>query len=158
MAAGSGAKTVWIVRHGEAEHNALIAQGKAEEGHALRDPNLTARGVAQSAKLRNNPMLAQALAASGAAGAADLLVISPQRRTIQTASAAFGALKPAIPLQLNPDLQVRASILALLFYSDLPHCSRFDRPRPQTNALSLLLPPLTICARGCLAGVRRAAD
>ena len=31
-------KTVWFVRHGEAAHNVLLAEGKKEEAAALRDP------------------------------------------------------------------------------------------------------------------------
>ena len=98
------AKTVWLVRHGEAAHNVLLATGKKEEAAKLRDPRLTARGIAQSKKLRSNPLLVEALSSREPGSAVELLVLSPMRRTIETACAAFGAL--SLPVALNPDLQV----------------------------------------------------
>ena len=103
------AKTVWFVRHGEAEHNALLAVGKVEEARAVRDPALTARGVAQAEKLRGNPLLAEALS-SRSGSAAELLVMSPMRRTIETGCWAFGAAQ--LPVALSPDVQVRPAFCA----------------------------------------------
>ena len=97
-------KTVWLVRHGQAAHNVLLSQGKRDEAHALRDPGLTARGRQQAAKLRRNPLLREALAGAGAGpAAAELLVVSPMRRAVETACEGFGSL--SLPLVLNPDCQ-----------------------------------------------------
>eukprot|EP01044_Picomonas_judraskeda_P027740 COSAG03_NODE_8938_length_758_cov_1.274659_2_plen_120_part_01 len=104
--ADAQAKTVWFVRHGEAEHNRLLATGKQQEARALRDPRLTPRGCAQAKKLRSNPLLSDALS-SQPGSAAELLVLSPMRRTIETGAMAFGATQ--LPVALNPDIQVSRS-------------------------------------------------
>ncbi len=64
---------------------------------------LTGRGSAQAKKLRSNPLLAEALS-SKPGSAADLLVLSPMRRTVETGCVAFGATQ--LPVALNPDAQV----------------------------------------------------
>lgn len=104
--ADAEAKTVWFVRHGEAEHNRLLSTGKQQEARTLRDPGLTPRGFAQAKKLRFNPLLSDALS-SKPGSAAELLVLSPMRRTIETGCTAFGATQ--LPVALNPDTQVSHS-------------------------------------------------
>ncbi len=70
---------------------------------------LTARGSAQAKKLPSNPLLAEALS-SKPGSAADLLVLSPMRRTIETGCMAFGATQ--LPVALNPDTQVSRGAVA----------------------------------------------
>lgn len=74
-AAPHGGKLVWFVRHAEALHN-------ASGDSSVRDPGLTKTGREQ----------ALALAASGALRVdAQLVVASPMRRTLETASLALPA-------------------------------------------------------------------
>ncbi|EPX75387.1 phosphoglycerate mutase family protein [Schizosaccharomyces octosporus yFS286] len=65
------AKTVYIVRHGQAEHNV-----GPDEDHRIRDPNLTQLGRSQADELREK--LSQHPISF------DLIVCSPMRRTLQT--------------------------------------------------------------------------
>lgn len=72
---GGRHKELLLVRHAEAQHNASWSS------HAsTRDPELTERGVEQARLLGNHPRVARR----------DLLVVSPMRRAIETAVAAFG--------------------------------------------------------------------
>ncbi|CAK0847225.1 unnamed protein product, partial [Prorocentrum cordatum] len=64
---------VWLVRHGEGTHNATGRGG-------VLDPPLTPAGEEQAAALRGHPELQRC----------ELLVVSPLRRAVQTAVAAFG--------------------------------------------------------------------
>jgi len=81
MAAAGAAKTVFIVRHGQAEHNVLWDTDKAK-AVAVRDPALTDLGKAQAADLMKNPVLARAFASGPAP---EVCVVSPLHRTLQTA-------------------------------------------------------------------------
>ena len=71
-------RTVLLVRHGQGTHN-RPSHG-ATNSYAQRDPSLTEHGQSQAAALRDDPRLR----------AAELIVVSPLRRAVQTAIAAFG--------------------------------------------------------------------
>ena len=82
---------LFFVRHGEAEHNPFIVQGKAEKndellraGRSILNPRLTAAGRKQA------QALAEELAHSNAQF--DLVVTTPLARAIETAHIAFGAV------------------------------------------------------------------
>lgn len=84
-------KLVWFVRHGEAGHNVTHDSTK-------RDPGLTAHGREQ----------ALAVAASGVLRVdAQLLVTSPMRRTLETATFAVSGegVNPGLKRIATPDLQ-----------------------------------------------------
>lgn len=80
-------KRICIMRHGEAVHN-------VQRGYPFPYPPLTERGRREaSAIIDFNP---------------DLIVVSPMRRTIDTALAAFGDILAAnrpIPIEVWPDLR-----------------------------------------------------
>ncbi|KAF6262965.1 histidine phosphatase superfamily [Scenedesmus sp. NREL 46B-D3] len=75
-----GAATVYLIRHGEGWHNIGF------EHHV--DAHLTPRGWAQTAALQ------QHLAALQPQLDVELVVVSPLRRTLETAAGVFGALAP----------------------------------------------------------------
>lgn len=90
-------KTVAFIRHGEALHNPHLQAAKKETdeakkaalfaaGFAFLDPELTPKGRAQAAELRER------LVAEGRAF--DLVVVSPLTRVLQTASIALAGLAP----------------------------------------------------------------
>ena len=94
---------LWIVRHGEAEHNI-----DKVNGWKIRDPHLTAKGWSQ----------ARAAAAAMPPGGFDVVISSPLRRCIETAvgllrgdehedaNGSGGSCSGAfLPMVLNPDLQ-----------------------------------------------------
>eukprot|EP00811_Abedinium_folium_P006854 NODE_16321_length_1000_cov_10.224513.p1 GENE.NODE_16321_length_1000_cov_10.224513~~NODE_16321_length_1000_cov_10.224513.p1 ORF type:complete len:315 (-),score=65.76 NODE_16321_length_1000_cov_10.224513:56-871(-) len=81
MAGVRRSKTVWCVRHGQAEHNVLFAQSRGREAIELRDPALTALGREQAQRARGDPLIQKALGEAGA----QLIVASPMRRALQTA-------------------------------------------------------------------------
>eukprot|EP00421_Protoceratium_reticulatum_P009840 CAMPEP_0168358606 /NCGR_PEP_ID=MMETSP0228-20121227/1206_1 /TAXON_ID=133427 /ORGANISM="Protoceratium reticulatum, Strain CCCM 535 (=CCMP 1889)" /LENGTH=235 /DNA_ID=CAMNT_0008371195 /DNA_START=55 /DNA_END=759 /DNA_ORIENTATION=- len=87
-------KVVFFVRHGEAQHNVGM-------DFSIPDPVLTPRGEEQSFSLKANAFLAAALS-DDARWRAQLLVVSPLRRTVQTAALGFGGLAPWL---LEPDIQ-----------------------------------------------------
>ncbi len=65
----SNTKKIYFIRHGQAEHNAT-------RNYGLRDPALTSTGIQQASNIRiEDPP--------------DLILISPLKRTIQTALFAF---------------------------------------------------------------------
>lgn len=78
-------KRVWFVRHGEAEHNAT-------RDSSVRDPGLTPKGCEQARALARTKALEVG---------AQLIVVSPLRRTLQTAELALpdvSAPRVATPL------------------------------------------------------------
>jgi broad specificity phosphatase PhoE len=89
---------VWVVRHGEAEHNV------ATEGWRIRDPVLTARGWSQCVAAGKLLPPSHTF---------DLVVTSPLRRCVQTATALLrasgggggGGLNTPLRLVAHPDLQ-----------------------------------------------------
>lgn len=95
-------KVVYFVRHGQAWHNQLLDWN-------LPDPELTPKGEEQSFSLQSGSRLAAALSAD-AGRRAELLVVSPLRRTLQTALVGFGDLKPPLPWLLEPDIQEKNAV------------------------------------------------
>ena len=83
-------KTVVLIRHGEGEHN-------VNKDYTLKDPVLTEKGRAQATKMREADI----------PGKLDtqLVVVSPLRRTLQTALYAFGESYPKVKFYCNPLLQ-----------------------------------------------------
>jgi len=73
-----------LVRHGQGEHN-------VNKDYSLRDPELTARGRSQAESLRGHVDLA----------CAELLVVSPLTRAIQTAQVVWGE-RPPLPVVVTP--------------------------------------------------------
>lgn len=92
-------KRVWCVRHGQAEHNveinAEMAKFRAEgrewslatsQAMGIRDPALTEFGQKQARIASTDSVICDsALAASGSPERVQLVVVSPLRRTLQTA-------------------------------------------------------------------------
>lgn len=101
-----GERTVYFVRHAEGWHNFL----PWSSGGQLWDPPLTPAGEEQARRLSSNPVLAQPLSSDPSARA-QLVVVSPMRRTLQTAVLGFNASLPAaeVPWELDPDLQEASS-------------------------------------------------
>jgi len=102
-------KTIWFVRHGQAEHNVLYESGQAEACKALLDPVLTDLGRQQASMVAQDQLVKSLLSIpENAPGCLELVVSSPLRRTVQTA---LGAVKPWIEsvagrrVLLNADLQ-----------------------------------------------------
>merc|ERR1719277_1604469 len=81
-------KTVLLVRHAEALHN-------ASQDCRLRDPELTGKGVKQAQELAKG-RLAEGMRA-------EVLVVSPMRRTLQTA--VLGFAEAQLPLVCYAGLQ-----------------------------------------------------
>eukprot|EP00879_Flechtneria_rotunda_P014634 GHRR01015293.1.p1 GENE.GHRR01015293.1~~GHRR01015293.1.p1 ORF type:complete len:202 (+),score=57.96 GHRR01015293.1:376-981(+) len=73
-------KTLYLIRHGEGWHNIGFETNL--------DPHLTPRGWAQTAALQ------QHLATLQPKLNIELVVVSPLRRTLETAAGVFGAIKP----------------------------------------------------------------
>jgi broad specificity phosphatase PhoE len=86
----AGHKTVYCIRHGQAEHN-------VSGDLTLRDPRLTALGRAQAALL---PRAAVLLGRR-----VELVVSSPLRRTLETACLGFGGHSPRPIVIAHPDAQ-----------------------------------------------------
>lgn len=86
----SGYKTVYCVRHGQAEHN-------VSGDLTLRDPRLTELGREQAALLLRAPVLL--------GKRVELVVSSPLRRTLETACLAFGGHSPRPTFIAHPDAQ-----------------------------------------------------
>jgi len=88
-AAAGPKKVLYLIRHGQGVHNVLYESGRHEESHAVLDPSLTEVGFQQAKDVAADPLLQKALH-----GTADekvqLVVVSPLRRTLQTAIGAFG--------------------------------------------------------------------
>jgi len=122
LAASSGnrVKRVWCVRHGQAEHNVLanaeVAKCRAEgrewslatsQALLVRDPALTELGQKQARIASTDPLICDsAFAPSGSPERAQLIVVSPLRRTLQTALGLCGATAdPNFEVLANPDIQ-----------------------------------------------------
>jgi len=86
----TGDKIVYFVRHGKKVLN--------EE-----DPSLSKLGKVQAKHLRMEPLLAAALSAN-ASHRAQLLLVSPLKRTMETALLGFGGLFPPEQWLLDPDI------------------------------------------------------
>jgi len=98
----AGDKLVYFIRHGEGVHNT----GK----WWVRDAPLTPNGITQAEQLVDNPLLAGVLS-NDPDRRAQLLVISPARRTMQTALVAFGHLNPPIAKwELSKEIQESAAV------------------------------------------------
>lgn len=80
-----GPRRVLLVRHGEAEHNAT-------KNWKLVDPALTERGRGQAQQLQGHELLRQA----------DVVIVSPLRRALQTALLVYGADAAARLCELSP--------------------------------------------------------
>jgi len=96
------AKTVYFVRHGQAEHNVMIELGRRDEARLLPDPPLSQLGHQQAEALRGSTLLQEALAEE------PLVVVSPLCRTLQTALGGLGPwlrAKGGRRLICNADLQ-----------------------------------------------------
>jgi len=113
-------KRVWCVRHGQAEHNVAvseeIAKFRAEgrewslgksEALGIRDPPLTEFGRQQARIAGTDSLICDtALAASGSPERAQLIVVSPLRRTLQTAlGLCRGTPDSDFKLLAHPDIQ-----------------------------------------------------
>lgn len=95
MPEGPAPLRVYFIRHGEARHNV------DPEAWKERDPPLTARGEAQASQLRHHPLLVGLRRPL-------IVVVSPLRRTLQTATLGFtGQEEAAGPCRFvaNSDLQ-----------------------------------------------------
>ena len=82
-------KRVWLIRHGEAEHNKAAGTVGREAARRMSDPGLTHLGREQARQVPADALLKDALGTSGS-GRAELIVVSPLLRTLQTAMEAFG--------------------------------------------------------------------
>eukprot|EP00471_Norrisiella_sphaerica_P005629 CAMPEP_0184490014 /NCGR_PEP_ID=MMETSP0113_2-20130426/16931_1 /TAXON_ID=91329 /ORGANISM="Norrisiella sphaerica, Strain BC52" /LENGTH=323 /DNA_ID=CAMNT_0026873739 /DNA_START=43 /DNA_END=1014 /DNA_ORIENTATION=- len=82
-------KRVYLIRHGQAEHNVFFESGQKEIGRKIRDPGLTALGVNQAKVIKQNPDLTKMIMSYKNSNEKALLVVSPLRRTLQTALSAF---------------------------------------------------------------------
>mmetsp|Transcript_19053 Transcript_19053/g.62724 ORF Transcript_19053/g.62724 Transcript_19053/m.62724 type:complete len:608 (-) Transcript_19053:889-2712(-) len=96
-------KSVIFIRHGEAEHNSFADWG-------TRDPVLTENGWSQARGLRHLAILRDALGFNGKDKRAQLVVVSPLRRTLQTAQALMEIMRsipdfPSVTAIAHPDLQ-----------------------------------------------------
>jgi len=88
------AQTVYLIRHGESSANAAMNAG-VQSAYLLEDALLTAEGIAQAKSIRHSPVMLNQ-------PPPELLLVSPLRRTMQTAVLAFGE---DVPHQLRPDIQ-----------------------------------------------------
>lgn len=107
-------KKIYFVRHGQSEANVLFYAGRVAEARAIRDPGLSevGRGQARAVRDEYKDVLAGALELEPTPNRVDLLVVSPMRRTIQTAMLAFGewlaaraAAGSPLRICLAPDIQ-----------------------------------------------------
>ena len=99
-------KTLYLIRHGESEANAARLAGNGA-GYLCEDALLTPRGEQQARALLSHPAFGEA--------PPDLVLVSPLRRTMQTAMLGFGAAGEGIEaggrgcspcaFLLRPDLQ-----------------------------------------------------
>ena len=102
-------KRIYFIRHGQSESNILFYKGKISQARAILDPGLSDTGFAQAEKASRDPILGEALQSESPV----LVVISPLRRTIQTAMGILGdwleevgkiaARKPRVVFE--PDIQ-----------------------------------------------------
>mmetsp|Transcript_14130 Transcript_14130/g.21460 ORF Transcript_14130/g.21460 Transcript_14130/m.21460 type:complete len:288 (-) Transcript_14130:286-1149(-) len=111
------AKRVFMIRHGQAEHNVMMEQGKKALGRLMRDPGLTEKGINQAKNIRNEEILKEILNSPPDSMRKSLVVVSPLRRTMQTAIHAFGDWCHSetqkgnkIPFVCNSDIQETGEI------------------------------------------------
>jgi len=100
-------KSVCFIRHGQAMHNIPYEQGKRDEAIKILDPELSDLGKEQAKGVQTDPLLLEAMGGEDGNGI-ELVVVSPLRRTIQTALLALEkwlAGKEGRKLVLMPDLQ-----------------------------------------------------
>lgn len=92
MRIAANGKILHLVRHAQGEHNAACAiDEKNAFSEEYEDPNLTELGRGQCAFLAEN------VQANDALTSAQLLVVSPMKRTIQTALGSFPHLTEKFP-------------------------------------------------------------
>lgn len=110
-------KQVYFVRHGLSEANVLFYAGQVDQARAILDPPLASEGQNQARETCSDPILARALSEQIGDDSVNLLVISPLRRTIQTATLAFAPwLKQRadagtpVSVALMPDIQETGSV------------------------------------------------
>ena len=101
-------KSVWLIRHGESEHNTSSDWG-------IRDPGLTEKGWKQAKALKHETLLKGVLGHYGPDEVAQLVIVSPLRRTLQTALAVADGMR-----SLNAAASQKVPIIAL---SDLQETS-----------------------------------
>jgi len=91
-------KEIFVIRHGQGEHNVLWEKGLLQQCFKILDPQLTKKGEEQAAALQNHPLLPPST---------ELIVCSPLRRTIETCCIALENMmkQNPIPVILHPDLQ-----------------------------------------------------
>eukprot|EP00408_Alexandrium_pacificum_P027315 CAMPEP_0171190332 /NCGR_PEP_ID=MMETSP0790-20130122/18802_1 /TAXON_ID=2925 /ORGANISM="Alexandrium catenella, Strain OF101" /LENGTH=371 /DNA_ID=CAMNT_0011655461 /DNA_START=75 /DNA_END=1190 /DNA_ORIENTATION=+ len=96
-----GERLVYFVRHGQAWSNKL----PWVEGGLLLDPLLTPLGVEQAKNISSNPVIADALS-SDPSLRAELVVVSPMRRTLETAIFGLNSSLPVseVPWRLDADI------------------------------------------------------
>uniref|UniRef100_A0A7S4QNL7 Phosphoglycerate mutase-like protein n=1 Tax=Alexandrium monilatum TaxID=311494 RepID=A0A7S4QNL7_9DINO len=102
-------KRVWCVRHGQAEHNVLMDQGRSQEGRNLPDPHLSSDGIRQARSIVEESPIFRSALCSRPNECAELVVSSPCWRALQTAREACNAARALgvkVPRILaHPDLQ-----------------------------------------------------
>ena len=91
-------KEIWFVRHAEGFHNSTQDQ-------SIPDPMLTPRGRLQCKTLRESPRFKGLFSGLGINHRPELLVVSPMRRTLETADLLLGAEAMYIDTILQPLLQ-----------------------------------------------------
>ena len=93
-----GGRTLHFIRHCQGEHNATQAAGGTSQ-YLLDDAVLSSAGEAVARQLLSNPMFSTE---TGEQQLPELVVVSPLRRTIQTAVLGFGTDASFV---LRPELQ-----------------------------------------------------
>eukprot|EP00466_Bigelowiella_natans_P005647 jgi/Bigna1/89272/estExt_fgenesh1_pg.C_460086 len=109
------AKRVFFIRHGQAEHNVFFEAGRKEEGRKIRDPGLTPLGFDQASSIQEHKILNEIIKENESKNEKTLLIVSPLRRTLQTALTAFdGHLslgnKGPLAFVCNADIQETGEI------------------------------------------------
>ena len=95
-------KTIYFIRHGESEANAARLEGNGA-AYLLEDALLTSKGERQARELMSNPAFRGA--------PPQLVLVSPMRRTMQTAMLGFGEV---ILTQDSNARPTRAAALSLV--------------------------------------------
>lgn len=110
-------KRVFFVRHGHAQHNDAFEKGvrsglsfgdAALKSGEIRDPALTPKGEGQARSVANDPVLQPAL--KSGPERAEAVVVSPCRRTLETAVIGLSGVAPALPFVAQPDCQECADL------------------------------------------------
>lgn len=108
---------VFFIRHGESEANVHFYRGEVDAARNMLDPSLSAKGFEQARATAEDAVLADAFASAEEHGEV-LVVVSPLRRTIQTAMGALhgwldkleAAGSPA-RVAFAPDIQETGEVL-----------------------------------------------